>query len=193
MQAFTGGYPYLKEQATAQGNGVLTSKQEEECVIRGCAYDIETTFPIASNETVYVVVDPSAITDKRFTVLPTQWEMTQSHSKITLGVCDSASGGTAYTFLNRNYYFGTTKPATTTCYIGATPTNPIDSQTNFMLGGASAKSFNLGGGSSSGGAIKILDSQYVYYFKVENQEDLSSIVTMFLYIFEPPISPELGY
>jgi uncharacterized FAD-dependent dehydrogenase len=174
---------YLYQQCTHSGNAVLTSTYHDDCIVAGDGYIIEYTFNLASNATIYVEVNPTAMVDKRLTVFPTDWGMSASYALVTLGVCSSCSGGTAVTFLNRNYYFASSNPAATLCNVNATPTDPVDSPIRFVVGTAT-QGVNIGGGTYHSGGMQILDPTLDYYFKVVNQTNVAAIVTMNIQIYE---------
>jgi hypothetical protein len=111
---------------------------------------------------------------------------------VTLGTADACSGGSAITFLNRNAFYRTTKPAKTLCNVGVTPTNPIDSQVRSVIGTA-VQGVSLGGGNYKAGGIQILDTTLDYYFKVENMTATPCTVTMNIQIYETDLDPEHGF
>jgi hypothetical protein len=174
---------FLHQQDTFSGNAVLTSTYQDDSIVSGDGYIIEYTFAIGTSETIYVEVNPKAMVEKRLTVLPTGWGMSASYALVTLGVCSACSGGTAVTFLNRNYYFASSKPADTLCNVNATPTDAVDSPIRFVVGTAT-HGVNIGGGSYNAGGIQILDPTLDYYFKVANQTTTPGIVTMNIQIYE---------
>ena len=185
-------HQYLNQQKTFTGDAVLTSNYYDDAVVAGMGYTLETVFTLASNATVYLEVNPKALSGKRFTVLPTGWGISASYAKVTLGTCASCSGGSTLTFLNRNYYYLTSRPAGTTLRINAVPTTPTDSPISFIIG-TEAAGKELGGGTLQTGGIQILDPTLDYYFKVVNQGDIDALVSVNIKIYETPIDTIFGY
>jgi hypothetical protein len=176
-------YDYLRQQSTFSGDAVLTSNYYDNTVIAGKSYIIETVFPIGTSATVYIEVNPTALVNKRFTVLPTQWGCTASYLQVTLGVCSSASSGTTVSFLNRNYYFASTNPAATTLRLNAIPTGAVDSPVTFVIG-TEVHGVSVGGGTRETGGIQILDPTLDYYFKVVNQTTTPAMISLNVKICE---------
>jgi len=186
------GYSYLNDQSTFSGDAVLTSTYADDAIVQGYGYIVETTFPLGASATAYIEVNPTAMVNQRLTVQPTQWGITASNIEVTLGVANAFSGGTAITFINKNYAFSTSRPAKTICKINATPTTPIDSQIKFMVG-TTVSGAVRGGGNFEGGGIQILNPILIYYFKVVNQTSTAGVVSMSLQIFETPVDPAHGF
>ena len=185
-------YQYLNQQATFSGDAVLASTYYDDAVIAGKAYIVETVFQLAASATTYIEINPKAMVDKRLTVMPTGWGIDASFIRVTLGICSSCSAGTTVSFLNRNYFYGTSNPAQTTLRLNAIPTTPVDSSTQFVIGTA-VQGVNLGGGTSQAGGIQILDPTLDYYFKVSNQSSTVTLVTLNVNIFETPVDEFKGF
>jgi len=182
-------YVYLRDQSKYGYGAELGPQYEADAVIAGNAYIVETVFSIGASSTVNVIVDPTVLSNQRFTVLPTSWGVSASHIKITLGTCTAYSAGTAVTCLNRNYKYSN---ADTVVKTNATVAGATDSGVEFIVG-AEGQGANLGGGNYGAGGMQILDPTAIYYFKVVNQEATIAKVTANIKFFETSINQTLGY
>lgn len=179
------GYPYLKTQSDYSGRGIITTGYEDDTSVAGYGYIVENSFSLAGSATSYIQVDPSAMSNARFTVLPTAWGCSASYIQVTLGTAAAFSAGTTLTSLNRNYYFAISQAAATVVKRNATPTTATDSTISWVVGTA-VQGLALGGGDIESGGIQILDPALKYYFKLVNQTSTASVVSMRIKWFETP-------
>lgn len=188
------GYEYLKDQASYDADALVTTQYEENTTVSGYAYIVENYFSLAGSATSYIQVDPSAMSNTRFTVLPTAWGCSASYLAVTLGTASAFSGGTTITSLNRNYYFATSRAADTVVKRNVTPTGAVDTDISWVVGTA-VQGVALGGGDRISGGIQILDPTLKYYFKIVNQTGTATVVTARIKWFETPytLHPKGGF
>lgn len=131
---------------------------------QGKCFYVENVYSLANNETSYILFNASNMT-KELRSFPTQWKSSAGEVLITLGVCESYTGGDDITPLNRKA--GANSVEVMFNY-GGTPVNPVFPAYPTILVGSSSTNQNSGGGSITGQLPIILDTGLIYVFKIEN-------------------------
>ena len=159
------GEPQRATLTASAPTACLTSVEKE--ILTGTAFSIEYVVDVGAGDSSYdIVIDPRLV-DDQFWSLPTKWNSTDGPLVITLGVCDSYTGGTALAPTQRNSNFASNVAKTVFKY-DATVTNFVAAPTKILVGQDSTNQ-TAGGGVNAGANPINLDKTKIYVFRVDNQ------------------------
>lgn len=162
----------------------ITTPYSDDYILRGNGFSLEYVFDVGSGDNAFdLVFDTSAFTRSALVAYPTIWNVSKGHGIVTLGVCDSYSGGTEVTPTNRNSAFASLWPAQTVFKYDVTPTNFVAAPTKILVG-TEASPVASGGGLKEGKLPIWLSTGLRYVFRFDNRAGDDIVLGTAIYWYE---------
>jgi hypothetical protein len=165
-------------------NAFVITDYADDYILQGKGFSIEKVFNVNSADTQYDITFDASNFDRNFLVAyPTSWLTSAGPVIITLGVCDSYSGGSLITPVNRNYAFQASYLAQVIVKNDVVPVNYVASETSLLVGTANTP-LNSGGGQNLGKFTIWLQPGLKYIFRINNQSGEAIFLQGSIFWFE---------